>query len=170
MVQVPGAARRAAAFRRMRDARSSEVAEDYVELVGDLITETGAARLTDLADCLGVAPATASKALQRLQRDGLVEAKPYRSITLTEAGETMAAASPALELVMTLCAGRNSVHMVTETVSIPIVEYGTLSVEDFMVSLYNDRTVQRLRLATAGGESLDMPQVLAEAIAALPAA
>lgn len=93
MVQVPGAARRAAAFRRMRDARSSEVAEDYVELVGDLIAETGSARLTDLADCLGVAPATAAKALQRLQRDGLVETKPYRSIALTPAGETMAAAS-----------------------------------------------------------------------------
>lgn len=93
VVQVPGAARRAAAFRRMRDARSSEVAEDYVELVGDLIAEMGSARLTDLADCLGVAPATAAKALQRLQRDGLVETKPYRSITLTEAGETMAAAS-----------------------------------------------------------------------------
>ena len=93
MVQVPGAARRAAAFRRMRDARSSEVAEDYVELVGDLIVETGSARLTDLADCLGVAPATAAKALQRLQRDGLVETKPYRSITLTAAGEAMAEAS-----------------------------------------------------------------------------
>ena len=93
VVQVPDAARRAAAFRRMRDARSSEVAEDYVEMVGDLIAETGSARLTDLADCLGVAPATAAKALQRLQRDGLVETRPYRSITLTEAGETMAAAS-----------------------------------------------------------------------------
>ena len=93
VVQVPGAARRAAAFRRMRDARSSEVAEDYVELVGDLIAETGAARLTDLADCLGVAPATAAKVLQRLQRDGLVETRPYRSITLTEAGECMADAS-----------------------------------------------------------------------------
>ncbi|WGM30536.1 manganese-binding transcriptional regulator MntR [Brevundimonas sp. NIBR11] len=93
MVQVPGAARRAAAFRRMRDARSSEVAEDYVELVGDLIAETGSARLTDLADCLGVAPATAAKALQRLQRDGLVETRPYRSITLTPAGEAIAAAS-----------------------------------------------------------------------------
>jgi DtxR family manganese transport transcriptional regulator len=93
VVQVPGAARRAAAFRRMRDARSSEVAEDYVELVGDLITETGTARLTDLADCLGVAPATAGKVLQRLQRDGLVETRPYRSITLTEAGERMADAS-----------------------------------------------------------------------------
>lgn len=93
MVQVPGAARRAAAFRRMRDARSSEVAEDYVELVGDLIAETGQARLTDLADCLGVAPATAAKVLQRLQRDGLIDTRPYRSITLTEAGERMADAS-----------------------------------------------------------------------------
>ena len=93
VVQVPGAARRAAAFRRMRDARSSEVAEDYVELVGDLIAETGSARLTDLADCLGVAPATAAKALQRLQRDGLVETRPYRSITLTPAGEAIAEAS-----------------------------------------------------------------------------
>lgn len=93
MVQVPGAARRAAAFQRMRDARASEVAEDYVELVGDLIAEHGSARLTDLADCLGVAPATAAKALQRLQRDGLVETRPYRSITLTPAGETMAEAS-----------------------------------------------------------------------------
>jgi DtxR family manganese transport transcriptional regulator len=77
----------------MRDARSSEVAEDYVELVGDLIAETGQARLTDLADCLGVAPATAAKVLQRLQREGLVETRPYRSITLTEAGERMADAS-----------------------------------------------------------------------------
>ncbi|MBX9708705.1 MAG: manganese-binding transcriptional regulator MntR [Caulobacteraceae bacterium] len=87
------AARRAAAFRRMRDARSSEVAEDYVELVGDLIAETGSARLTDLADCLGVAPATAAKVLQRLQREGLVDLRPYRSIALTEAGERMADAS-----------------------------------------------------------------------------
>jgi len=79
----------------MRDARSSEVAEDYVELVGDLIAEHGSARLTDLADCLGVAPATAAKALQRLQREGLVETRPYRSITLTAAGETMAEASRA---------------------------------------------------------------------------
>lgn len=93
MVQVPGAARRAAAFRRMRDARSSEVAEDYVELVGDLIAEHGAARLTDLADCLGVAPATAAKALQRLQREGLIQTRPYRSITLTAAGEAMAQVS-----------------------------------------------------------------------------
>ena len=90
-----GAARRAAAFQRMRDAHSTEMAEDYVELIGDLIVEMGEARLTDLAENLGVTHATAAKVVQRLAREGLVESRPYRSIFLTEAGQTMAAASRA---------------------------------------------------------------------------
>lgn len=93
MTQLTGAARRAAAFQRMRDAHSTEMAEDYVELIGDLITETGEARLTDLAENLGVTHATAAKVVQRLQREGLVESRPYRSIFLSEAGQAMAAAS-----------------------------------------------------------------------------
>ena len=88
-----GPARRAAAFQRMRDAHSTEMAEDYVELIGDLIAEMGEARLTDLAENLGVTHATAAKVVQRLQREGLVESRPYRSIFLTDAGRTMAAAS-----------------------------------------------------------------------------
>ncbi len=91
--EVNGAARRAAAFQRMRDAHSTEMAEDYVELIGDLIVETGEARLTDLAENLGVTHATAAKVVQRLAREGLVESRPYRSIFLTAAGETMATAS-----------------------------------------------------------------------------
>ncbi len=90
---MTGAARRAAAFQRMRDAHSTEMAEDYVELIGDLIVETGEARLTDLAENLGVTHATAAKVVQRLQREGLVESRPYRSIFLSEAGQAMAAAS-----------------------------------------------------------------------------
>ncbi len=93
MTQFTGAARRAAAFQRMRDAHSTEMAEDYVELIGDLIAESGEARLTDLAENLGVTHATAAKVVQRLQREGLVESRPYRSIFLTEAGQAMAAAS-----------------------------------------------------------------------------
>lgn len=93
MTQLTGAARRAAAFQRMRDAHSTEMAEDYVELIGDLITETGEARLTDLAENLGVTHATAAKVVQRLQREGLVESRPYRSIFLSVAGQAMAAAS-----------------------------------------------------------------------------
>ena len=93
MTQLTGATRRAAAFQRMRDAHSTEMAEDYVELIGDLIAETGEARLTDLAENLGVTHATAAKVVQRLQREGLVESRPYRSIFLSVAGQAMAAAS-----------------------------------------------------------------------------
>lgn len=93
MSEPAGAARRAAAFQRMRDAHSTEMAEDYVELIGDLIAEVGEARLTDLAQNLGVSHATAAKVVQRLAREGLVESRPYRSIFLTAEGETVAAAS-----------------------------------------------------------------------------
>ena len=39
----------AAKFDRIRRAHQSEVAEDYVEMISDLIAETGEARAVDLA-------------------------------------------------------------------------------------------------------------------------
>lgn len=87
------ASRRAERFRRVRDAHQTELAEDYVELIADLIDETGEARVVDLAGRLGVTNATVNNTIQRLQRDGLVTAKPYRSIFLTEQGEVLAATS-----------------------------------------------------------------------------
>ena len=89
MAQSPSE-RRAAAFRRTREAHKSEVAEDYVELIGDLIAEQGEARLTDVAENMAVTQATAAKIVARLKREGLVENKPYRSLFLTEAGTRMA--------------------------------------------------------------------------------
>jgi DtxR family manganese transport transcriptional regulator len=71
-------------FRRIRDVHQKELAEDYVELIAYLIEQRGEARLVDLAGCLGVTRPTVSDAIQRLQRDGLVTSKPYRSIFLTE--------------------------------------------------------------------------------------
>lgn len=93
MSEVTEPKRRAAAFLRMREAHRNEAAEDYVELVGDLIAATGEARLTDLAAHLGVSAATASKVVHRLQLAGLLESLPYRSIFLTERGQAVAAAS-----------------------------------------------------------------------------
>ncbi len=90
MTELTGAARRAAAFRRMREAHGTEMAEDYVELISDLILAHGEARLADLALHVGVTSATAAKVVQRLQRAGLVESRPYRSIFLTESGEAVA--------------------------------------------------------------------------------
>ena len=87
------AQRRAEQFRRVRDAHQSELAEDYVELIADLIEETGEARIVDLAERLGVTKATVNNAIQRLQRDGLVTSQPYRSIFLTDKGHALAMAS-----------------------------------------------------------------------------
>jgi DtxR family manganese transport transcriptional regulator len=83
-------ARRAAAFRKTREAHLTEVAEDYVELIADLTAEFGEARLTDIADNMAVTQATASKIVARLKREGLVENRPYRSIFLTDDGRAMA--------------------------------------------------------------------------------
>lgn len=86
-----GAAKiRSAAFRRIRADHQSELAEDYVELIADLIDERGEARGSDVAMRLGVANATVVKALRRLQEAGLVTQEPYRSIFLTGDGWKMA--------------------------------------------------------------------------------
>lgn len=78
-------------FRRVREAHQTEMAEDYVELIADLIDATGEARVVDLAGRLGVSSATVNNTIQRLQRDGLVTTKPYRSIFLTARGQALAA-------------------------------------------------------------------------------
>ena len=77
----------------------------------------------------------------------------------------LATAHPALGLVFDLVAGRAA--LVVEAVEVPLSEYGKLSVEDFMVSLYNQHTVQRVRIVTADGRREDVHVVLVEAVAAL---
>jgi DtxR family transcriptional regulator, manganese transport regulator len=90
MQEMPDADRQAANFQRVREAHQIEVAEDYVELIADLIDTTGEARASDIARRLGVTNPTVVKALGKLQRDGLVKSQPYRSVFLTEAGHAMA--------------------------------------------------------------------------------
>lgn len=94
-VEDPGraSARRAERFQRVRDAHQTEMAEDYVELIADLIEEKGEARVVDLAERLGVTKPTVNSAIQRLQRDGFVSSAPYRAIFLTEKGRGLAEAS-----------------------------------------------------------------------------
>ena len=78
------------AFKNAREARAAAMLEDCTELIADLIAAEGEARLTDVARRLGVAHPTASKTLQRLKREGLVEARPYKGFSLTPAGAAMA--------------------------------------------------------------------------------
>lgn len=80
-------------FRQVREAHRSELLEDYVELISDLIAHSGEARQVDIAARLGVAQPTVAKMLKRLVREGLAAQQPYRGVFLTEAGEALAAAS-----------------------------------------------------------------------------
>lgn len=80
----------AAKFERIRKAHQSEVAEDYVEMIAELIELTGEARAVDLASRFGVTAPTVNATIQRLQKDGLVISRPYRSIFLTETGQQLA--------------------------------------------------------------------------------
>lgn len=76
----------------MRVAHKTELAEDYVELILDLLESEGEARLTAIAGRLGVSHPTVSKSLRKLERDGYVSLKPYRSIELTGEGRALALA------------------------------------------------------------------------------
>lgn len=77
-------------FQKTRDARRSELVEDYVELVAELIDAEGEARQVEIARRLGVAQPTVAKMLKRLADDGLILQKPYRGVFLTDTGRQLA--------------------------------------------------------------------------------
>jgi len=79
-------------FQAVRDAHRSEIAEDYVELIHELMEQTGEARPVDIADRIGVRQPTVAKNLARLQREGLIRRERYRSVFLTESGLALAVA------------------------------------------------------------------------------
>jgi DtxR family transcriptional regulator, Mn-dependent transcriptional regulator len=71
--------------------KSSEAIEDYAKAIYTLSSERpGPALNGEVAARLGVAPATATSMLKRLDGLGLVEYQPYRGATLTAAGERVA--------------------------------------------------------------------------------
>jgi DtxR family transcriptional regulator, manganese transport regulator len=77
-------------FGAVRVAHQTETAEDYVELIAELIATKGEARAIDISEALGVAHPTVTKTIARLVRDGLAVKMPYRSIFLTEKGRAIA--------------------------------------------------------------------------------
>lgn len=81
---------RADGFQAVRDARRSELVEDYVELIAELDAETGEARPVEIAARMGVTQPTVAKNLGRLKREGFITRERYRSVFLTAAGKALA--------------------------------------------------------------------------------
>lgn len=77
-------------FKRVRQDHQKELVEDYVEEIALLHTQQGEARSSDLAERFGVSPAAVSKMITRLRNEGLVKARPYRGVFLTEQGNELA--------------------------------------------------------------------------------
>jgi DtxR family manganese transport transcriptional regulator len=88
--RLPKAEVQAVHHRRVRQQNRSEIAQDYVEAIADLIDSSGEARAVDVARRLGVSHVTVIQTVRRLQRDGWVTSQPYRSIFLTEKGRELA--------------------------------------------------------------------------------
>ncbi len=80
-------------FKKVRNAHKTENTEDYLELISELLTIKGEARIVDIANRLGIAQATANKTIQRLQHQGFIKREPYRSIFLSVKGQKIASHS-----------------------------------------------------------------------------
>ena len=77
--------------RHEKPAPTSEAIQDYAKAIYSLSQRSGkAVGTSQLAARLGVAPATATAMLKRLDGLGLVDHEPYHGVSLTPAGERVA--------------------------------------------------------------------------------
>ena len=73
-------------------ARGTRAQEDYLEQILTLIEDKGYARVVDIAGNLGIAQASVTGMIQRMDAEGLVAYEKYRGVVLTPSGEEIARA------------------------------------------------------------------------------
>ncbi|MCW8133834.1 MAG: metal-dependent transcriptional regulator [Planctomycetota bacterium] len=75
--------------------------EDYLEAIFRLSEEGGPARVSRIADSLGVKRPSVSKALKRLQEQGLIRHSPYGGVDMTARGRKLASQQVRVHRVLT---------------------------------------------------------------------
>ena len=81
---------KAKAFTQIRKQHESESAEDYTELVYELIEKEGEARVGRIAELLGISHVTALRTVKRLCDAGYLTTEVRKPIFLTKKGEKLA--------------------------------------------------------------------------------
>ena len=81
--------RRSTALANVRDKLTASQ-EDYLEAIWALIWKEGVARVSDIADRLGVSMPSVSGALKTLAKAQLVEYAPHKYVTLSDRGMELA--------------------------------------------------------------------------------
>jgi Mn-dependent DtxR family transcriptional regulator len=66
--------------------RPTVAVEDYLEQIEQLIARKGCARVADIAAALGIAQASVTAMVQRLDAEGFVKYEKYRGMVLTSSG------------------------------------------------------------------------------------
>jgi len=79
-----------AGYCRTRADHASEIAEDYVEAIAEIIASRGVCRVTDLVARFAVSHVTVNRTVHRLVRDGYAVSAPYAPICLTAQGSRLA--------------------------------------------------------------------------------
>jgi DtxR family manganese transport transcriptional regulator len=75
---------------RTRNDHATEIAEDYLEAIAEIIESNGKCRAVDLSKKFGVSHVTVNRTVGRLKRDGFVTTEPYGPIELTRSGKRVA--------------------------------------------------------------------------------
>jgi Mn-dependent DtxR family transcriptional regulator len=70
---------------------SSESTEDHLERIAELVEHKGYARVTDVAEALGLTPSAVSNMVRRLAARGFLRYEKYRGFNLTAEGRAVAA-------------------------------------------------------------------------------
>jgi len=68
----------------------SESTEDHLERIQELVDRKGYARVSDIADSLGLSQSAVSNMVRRLAARGFVNYEKYRGFTLTPQGQAVA--------------------------------------------------------------------------------
>lgn len=63
--------------------------EDYLEKIFELIRQKGYARVSDIAEQLGLQPSSVTKMVQKLAEAGYIHYERYRGLVLTDAGQAL---------------------------------------------------------------------------------
>ena len=75
---------------RTRTDHSTELTEDYVEAIAEIIAERSTCRVKELAKRFMVSHVTVTRTLSRLKKENLIKKQPYGPVFLTATGEKLA--------------------------------------------------------------------------------
>ena len=127
-------------------ASRSESTEDHLERIQELVERNGYARVSDLAEALGLSSSTVSNMVRRLAKRGYVNYQRYRGFTLTAEGAAVAAHikdrhRTLTELLTLLGLGSETVEREVEDIEHHLTPQ-TLAALTALVAFWKDRPAQ----------------------------